>query len=102
MWPWVNVELLERERRDDTLVRGSSCLDVIDSHPEWLGSPFIVEAEYLRDTNETAWRWEYLGEIAGTGGAVFNNVHDARLSDSRIRDFERVLNGVDWGWFPDP
>ena len=102
MWSWVNVELLERKRRDDTLVRGSSYLDVIESHPEWLGAPFIEEAEYLRDTNETAWRWEYLGEITSTGGAVFDNVHDARLSDSRIRNFERVRNGIDWGWFPDP
>ena len=85
MWSWANVELLERKRREDTLVRGSSYLDVIDSHPEWLGAPFIEEAEYLRDVNETAWRWEYLGEIVGTGGAVFGNVHDARLSDSRRR-----------------
>ena len=102
MWSWVNVELLERKRRNDTLVRDSSYLDVIDSHPEWLGAPFIEEAEYLRDTNETAWRWEYLGEIVGTGGAVFDNVHDVRLSDSRIRGFERVRNGIDGGWFPDP
>ena len=32
----------------------------------------------------------HLGEITGTGGAVFDNVHDARLSDSRIRGFERI------------
>ena len=102
MWSWVNVELLERKRREDTLVRGSSYLDVIESHPEWLGAPFIEEAEYLRDTNEQAWRCEYLGEIVGTGGAVFDNVHDAHLSDDRIRGFERIRNGVDWGWFPDP
>ena len=70
MWSWVNVELLERKRREDTLVRGSSYLDVIDSHPEWLGAPFIEEAEYLRDVNETAWRWEYLGEIVGAGGVA--------------------------------
>ena len=61
-----------------------------------------MEAEYLRDTNEQAWRWEYLGEITGTGGAVFDNVREAKLSDSRIRSFQRVRNGVDWGWFPDP
>ena len=102
MWSWVNVERLERKRRDDTLVRGSSYLDVAESHPEWLGEPFIQEAEYLRDTDELAWRWEYLGEITGTGGAVFDNVHEATLSDSRIRSFERIRNGVDWGWFPDP
>lgn len=85
MWSWVNVERLERKRRDDTLVRGSSYLDVAESHPEWLGEPFIQEAEYLRDTNELAWRWEHLGEITGTGGAVFDNVHEATLTDSRIR-----------------
>ena len=55
MWSWVSVERLERLRRDDTLVRGSSYLDVIDSHPDWLGLPFVEEAEYLRDTNEKAW-----------------------------------------------
>ena len=54
MWSWVNVERLERVRRDDTLVRGSSYLDVIETHPDWLGAPFVEEAEYLRDTNEQA------------------------------------------------
>ena len=102
MWSWVNVECLERKRRADTLVKRSSYLDVIDEHPEWLGAPFIDEAEYLRDVNEKAWRWEYLGEITGTGGAVFDNVREDAIPDSRIRGFERVRNGVDWGWFPDP
>ena len=102
MWSWVNVECLERKHRADTLVRGSSYLDVVSSHPEWLGEPFIAEAEYLRETNEQAWRWEYLGEVTGTGGAVFGNVRDERISDERIRGLERIRNGIDWGWFPDP
>ena len=80
MWSWVNVERLERKRRSDTVVRGSSYLDVMESHPDWLGLPFIEEAEYLRDTNEMAWRWEYLGEITGTGGAVFDNIHEASFN----------------------
>lgn len=41
----MNREELERERRADTLVRQSSYLDVIESHPEWLSAPFIEEAE---------------------------------------------------------
>ncbi|EHF02191.1 phage terminase large subunit [Olsenella sp. oral taxon 809 str. F0356] len=102
MWSWVNVECLDRTRRADTFVRRSSYLDVVDEHPEWLGAPFIDEAEYLRDVNETAWRWEYLGEITGTGGNVLDNVIDESLSLHRIRNFERTRNGVDWGWFPDP
>ena len=102
MWSWVNVECLDRMRRSDTLVRHSSYLDVMDAHPEWLGRPFLEEAEYLRDTNEKAWRWEYLGEITGTGGAIFDNVREEELTLERIRGFERRRNGVDWGWFPDP
>lgn len=38
LWSWVNREKLERERRSDTLVRQSSYLDVIESHPNgWAG-----------------------------------------------------------------
>lgn len=102
LWSWVNREKLERERRSDTLVRQSSYLDVIESHPEWLGGPFVEEAEYLREVDEQAWRSEYLGEVTGTGGSVFNNVVSVRLSDAACRGFSRTRCGVDWGWFPDP
>ena len=102
MWSWVNIECLNRKRREDTLVRKTSYLDVIDEHADWLGRPFVDEAEYLRDTNERAWRWEYLGEVTGTGGSVFGNIREERLSDARVRGFGRTRNGVDWGWFPDP
>lgn len=101
-WSWVNRECLQRENRNDTLVHTSSYLDVIDEHPEWLGQPFIDEAEYLRDTNERAYRWEYLGEITGTGGNVFDNVVPKAITNDEILTFDRVRNGVDWGWFPDP
>lgn len=102
LWSWVNREELERERRADTLVRRSSYLDVVGTHPEWLGAPFVEETEYLREVDERAWRSEYLGEVAGTGGSVFGNVVGRRLTDAQCRDFSRTRNGVDWGWFPDP
>lgn len=102
LWSWVNREKLERERRTDTLVRRSSYLDVVESHPEWLGAPFVEEAEYLREVDERAWRSEYLGEVTGTGGSVFSNVVSERVPDARVRSFDRLRCGVDWGWFPDP
>jgi phage terminase large subunit len=77
-------------------------LDVVDTHPEWIGLPFIQEAEELRATNEKAWRWEFLAEVTGAGGNVFSNIRDVRLSDAEIAKFERPRNGVDWGWWPDP
>ncbi|OUO62067.1 terminase [Collinsella sp. An271] len=98
---WVNVERDERLRRADTLVRGSSYLDVLESHPDWIGAPFIEEAEYLRGVDETAWRWEYLGEVTGTGGAIFGNVVAERIGLARAAA-GRVRVGLDWGWWPDP
>lgn len=82
LWSWVNREELERERRSDTLVGRSSYPDVVGTHPEWLGAPFVEEAEYLRDVDERAWRSEYLGEVTGTGGSVFGNVVGRRLTDA--------------------
>lgn len=57
---------------------------MVDTHPEWLGGPFLEEAEYLRESNEKAWSWEYLGEIAGTRGVFDGNVRDEALSLERI------------------
>lgn len=102
LWSWMNREKLERDRRADTLVRQSSYLDVVVSHPEWLGGPFVEEAEYLRSADERAWRSEYMGEVTGTGGSVFNNVREVRLSDAQCAGFSRVRNGVGWGWFSGP
>lgn len=95
---WVNKETLARKQREDTLVWKTSYLDVVSSHPEWLGGPFIEEAEYLREVNETAWRWEFLGDVVGTGGNVFSNIVEREVTDEEIRTFERIRNGLDWGW----
>jgi hypothetical protein len=46
---WVNKETLARKQREDTLVWKTSYLDVASSHPEWLGGPFIEEAEYVKE-----------------------------------------------------
>lgn len=69
---------------------------------EWLGSRFFEEAEHLERTNETAYRHEYLGEVVGSGAAVFENVRAEKLTDEQVKAFDRVYRGVDWGYFPDP
>ncbi len=52
MWSWANVERLERLRRADTFLCGSSYLDVIETHPDWLEGTFVKKAKYLRNTYE--------------------------------------------------
>lgn len=94
---WVNRDALEE--RADRLRHHSTYLE---APPEWLGPQFIAEAEYVRDTDERAWRHDYLGEVTGTGGEVFENLEIRPISDSEIAAFDRILMGIDWGWYPDP
>jgi len=101
-WNWINREALAREQRADTLVHHSTYLDIIDEHPDWLGQPFLDDAEYTRVSNPMAYRWEFLGEVTGTGGTVFENLKSIIVPTKEIYNFERIHNGVDFGWFPDP
>lgn len=94
---WANIDTLE-DRPDRMTVRTT----YLQAPPEWLGEQFIAEAEQLKATNERAYRHEYLGEATGTGGNVFENLVDRPITDEEIAHFDRIYNGVDWGYFPDP
>lgn len=94
---WANKDSLEQ--RPDRLCHRSTYLD---APPEWLGEQFLAEAEYLRQTNERAYRHEYLGEAIGTGGNVFENLDIRPITPEERAAFDRVRCGVDWGYFPDP
>ena len=91
---WANKYALEQ--REGKLVQHSDYRSV---PPEWLGKRFIDDAENLKETNELAYRHEYLGEITGCGKEVFPNVIAERIDTSK---FERKYHGIDWGWYPDP
>lgn len=73
-----------------------------DTPKEWLGMPFLEEAERLKEINEKAYRHEYLGEAVGTGGNVFENIKIEEITDDEIKNYEYIYNGVDWGYYPDP
>ena len=69
---------------------------------KWLGKTFLDEAEYLKATNPAAYEHEYLGIPNGNGGMVFENAVAETITDEQIVQFDRVLNGLDWGYYPDP
>ena len=94
---WANKDSLEQ--RPDRLCHHSTYLD---APPEWLGEQFLAEAEFLRQTNERAYKHEYLGEAVGTGGNVFENLDIRPITPEERAAFDRVRCGVDWGYFPDP
>lgn len=94
---WVNAEALEV--RDDKLFHKSTYLTV---PREWLGEMFFIEANHLKQTNELAYRNEYLGEATGTGGAVFTNLTIREITDDEIKRFDKIYDGLDFGYAVDP
>ena len=94
---WANKDSLEE--RTDRLCHKSTYLQ---APPEWLGEQFLAEAEHLKATDERAYQHEYLGIPVGTGGNVFDNLELREITDEEIAQFDRIYQGVDWGWFPDP
>lgn len=93
---WANKDSLEE--REDRLCHRSTYLE---APREWLGEQFISEAEHLKETDERAYQHEYLGEAVGTGGNVFDNLELREITDEEIASFDRIYQGVDWGFYPD-
>jgi PBSX family phage terminase large subunit len=94
---WANKDSLEE--RADRLTHKSTYLE---APAEWLGKQFIAEAEHLKETDERAYQHEYLGEAVGTGGNVFEKLELREITDEEISRFDRIYQGVDFGWYPDP
>lgn len=98
---WANVECARvRASGDPAECVVDSCYT--DAPPEWLGEGFILDAEGLRETDETAYRHEYLGEAVGVGGAVFPRAAFSPITDEQVAGFDRLHAGQDFGWWPDP
>lgn len=94
---WANLDT--QEIRADRLCHKSTYLQ---APPEWLGEQFLTEAEYMKETNEREYRHEYLGEAVGSGSEVFENLDIREITDEEVARFDRIRNGVDWGYYPDP
>lgn len=94
---WVNEEMLIDQ--PDRLVHHSDYRGV---PADWLGAQFLEDADRLRQRNERAYRHEYLGEVTGTGGTVFENVRERAITAAEIESFDRLHYGLDFGFAVDP
>ena len=94
---WANRYALEE--RPGKMIHHSTYLT---TPPEWLGPRFLAEAERLKEKSETSYRHEYLGEVVGSGSAVFENLKLETIPNEMIKTFDCCLYGVDWGYYPDP
>nr|DAG04916.1 MAG TPA: terminase large subunit [Siphoviridae sp. ctClL93] len=94
---WVNQQLLEPDK--NRIVHHSTYMD---APAEWLGTMFLNDAEHLKEVNPAAYEHEYLGVPNGDGGNVFDNITARAITDDEIARFDRIYQGVDFGWYPDP
>ena len=94
---WVNVSAAE-----DIPSRHVYHSDYRSVPREWLGDTFFQEAAELKRINERAYRHEYLGEVTGNGGSVFENIVDLEMSDAMIANFDSIHIGCDFGYARDP
>ena len=93
---WANKYVLEP--KENRIVHSSTYLDV---PKEWLGQPFIDEAEHLKEVNPNAYEHEYMGIANGNGGNVFEYLEIRDITDEEISRMDRIFAGVDYGWYPD-
>lgn len=93
---WVNKIKLTP---DDKRVIHKSTYEQIP--PEWLGEKFLSDAQHLKETNPAAYEHEYMGVANGDGGNVFEFIKVREITDKEIETFDRIYQGVDFGWYPD-
>lgn len=94
---WCNQEVVE-ERKDKYIHHS----DYTTVPKDWLGEQFIIEAEHLKRVNPTKYEHDYLGAVTGTGGEVFRNLTIREITDDEIKVFDRLKNGLDFGYAADP
>jgi PBSX family phage terminase large subunit len=94
---WANKYVIEP--KENRIVHSSTYLDVPKG---WLGQPFIDEAEHLKEVNPNAYEHEYMGIANGNGGNVFEYLEIRDITDEEISHMDKIFQGCDWGFFPDP
>ena len=99
---WVNYEASIPQVVDGKVYRYVHHSDYRTVPRHWLGEDFFKSAEILKQTNERAYRHEYLGEVTGNGGAIFPNLEAMEMSDEMISHFDNRRFGLDFGFSLDP
>lgn len=94
---WVNAEALKFY--PDRYVHKSNYLCMPRN---WLGEPFIAEAEAMKHNNERMYNHIYLGDITGTGSEIFSNLKIRRITQQERDNFRMRRYGLDFGFENDP
>ena len=94
-WPneKYNTELLP----DNILVHTSTSFD----NP-YMSEEFRKEAEEVKKENLKRYEWIYLGKPMSGGIVPFSNLEFRAITESEIKTFDNICQGIDWGFAVDP
>lgn len=65
---------------------------------KWLGQRFFDRAEYFKIHKPMYYKNNYLGEVTGTGGGIFENIEVRTISDEEINNMPYFNHGLDFGY----
>ena len=65
---------------------------------KWLGKRFFERAEWVRIHKPLYYKNNYLGEVTGTGGGIFDNLEIRKISDEELMTFDLINHGLDFGY----
>lgn len=65
---------------------------------KWLGKRFFERAEWFKIHKPLYYKNNYLGEVTGTGGGIFDNLEIRKISDEELMTFDTVNHGLDFGY----
>lgn len=65
---------------------------------EWLGKRFFERAEWFKKNKPRYYANNYLGEVTGTGGSIFENLELREITDTEIDAMPYFYHGLDFGF----
>lgn len=65
---------------------------------KWLGKRFFERAEWFKVHKPLYYRNNYMGEVTGTGGGIFDNVEERTITDAEIENMPFLYYGLDFGF----
>ena len=96
---FMNQYVLDCQNKTGTLICHSYYYKV---PVEWLGQRFFDRAEWFKENKPMYYANNYLGEVTGTGGLVFDNIEAREITDAEIDAMEHFNHGLDFGFAIDP
>lgn len=92
---FMNAYVEEKRNDPSTFIAHSYYYNVPQ---KWLGKRFFERAEWFKSHKPRYYQNNYLGEVTGTGGVIFENIETRKLTDEFIQELPYFYYGLDFGY----